>query len=304
MSQSETATPANSGVSTASTVMMTAAKLCLTFPPLRQKIETNSLPFVETALWMYRQIATYRQAWVEHPQYAYWRSLSELAWMPFDNPSWAMVVMALKHPPGIGQHEYSFVVCSVDELTLALQWASSPKVGEFAGVFSISEEFDALPYRFALYSYSAQGKARGYLARMEMKRLLPTKLRKYVSRYRTHKKITKREYLAWPLRVNENKPFIQPGELQHGTHGEIGDWEKANKERLPDWYRQMSKAELWAEWIAASEPVLFAQIDYWIAPTDFYRAVTGDIHPDNVKALFKRLPRTAVEQPAQMEMFK
>lgn len=276
--------------------MTTAAKLCLAFPPLRRKIAVNDLPFAETVLWLAQQMTCYRQAWIEHPQYTLWREQPELAWMRFDDPSWAMVVMALKHPPGRYGREYSFVVCSLDDLPAALQWASTPNVGDFAGVLPISAEFTALPYRFALHSFSTQGKAQGYLARQELKCLLPPKLRKYVNRYRTASRGPKWHYLQMPLRCNDGEVFVTY--LPEGVP--TREWLKSTE--LPEWYRQRTKADLWVEHIAHSDPVFYAQLSYWIAPIDFYRAVTGQIHPDQVRDLFIRLPRH-VDTPGQMSLF-
>lgn len=277
-------------------VMQKAMKLCLAFPPLRRKIIDHNLPFSESVIWMAWRIQVYRTAWEQHPQFALWCNDPELSWMRFDDPSWAMVVMALKHPPGRYGREYSFVVCSLDDLPAALQWASTPKVGEFAGILPISAEFTALPYRFALHSFSTQGKAQGYLARQELKRLLPPKLRKYVTRYRTASRGPKWHYLQMPLRCNHGEVFVTY--LPEGVTAR--EWLKSTP--LPEWYKQRTKADLWVEHIAHSDPVFYAQLSYWIAPLDFYRAVTGQVHPDQVRDLFIRLPRR-VDVPVQMSLF-
>lgn len=299
MSQLETVSPENSGVSIATTVMMTALKLVATFPPLRTKIQAHNLPIVDTTLYIAERLRCYRAAWVSHPQYAEWRQDPELAWMPFDDPAWAMVVVALKHPPGIDKREYSFMICDTSELPNALHWSSTPKVGDFAGVIPISENFYGLPYRYALYSWSVEGKARGYLAREAMKQLLPRKLRKYVNLYRGSQRSAKYEYLRRPTRLLDGDQYLI--EFPHGMH--IKDWLKENRASLPDWYKARDKAQLWSEWLAVTEPVLWAQINYWIDVVDFYRAVTGQIHPEDVRPLFRRLPKTAIEMPVQLPMF-
>lgn len=293
------------------TFLKFATMLILKLPPLRDAVlgdidnHEDSVERVRSALpFVIERLQHYRQAWVEHPQFEHLRTFDELSWLPYDDETWAEVVLCYQHDPGVEGRTMSYVVASSRDLVSAWHWTEKQRIGTFYGILPITEDFSIDPFAMVnVHSFTYEGRAKGYHCRMELKRLLPNKLRKYVSRYRRHKKMPKVHYLTSPLRLLDGRPYLRPNDgngIKNGSYGETADWVKANKADLPDWYRQMTKAQLWVEWVAANEPEVYAQLDYWIGLIDFYMAVTGQVNPNDIEGMFKRLHKSVVEQPEQM----
>lgn len=280
MSQSKRLTP----------VEQLAWKLLWTWPPLREAVldvEADWLTHqikVETALpVVVDRLRHYRQAWQAHPQFEHLRALGLM--LPFQQETWAMVALVFRHAPGVGGREYSFVIGALDDLPTAWDWATHTRIGDFVGLSALPDELACDPYRLLLVASTHDGRARGFHARMELKRLLPPKLRKLVSYYRRAKREPKAVYLAAALACNGGVPF-----LKDDTYGALLEMERANRKAgtLPEWYVCRTKAELWAEQLRAQNATVAAQLAYWIAPEDFYRAVTGQVAPQDVRGLFRR----------------
>lgn len=276
-----------------------ALSMALDFPPLRACFEApgeilESLPQIAHAL------ETYRCAWVQHPQYAYLKAMPELAWKDWDNPLYAEVMLSFKHAPGVEGREYSYVVTDVRELNLAYAWATRTRIGDFDGLLPIRPNISIDPFNITFHSYTHAGRAKGFHCRDQLKRYLPAKLRKWVNKLRRAKRVPKYRYLEEPLPCNNFTPM-----LKGGSDGAIKDSLKAMPAlpALPEWYTSRTKADLWAEKFRISEPVVAAQIDYWIALPDFYRVVSGEVDPNTVRSLFKRIPAKVLDQPVQLTLF-
>lgn len=273
-----------------------ALHLLKTFPTLG--IEGESADDVKTALLLVgSRLTAFRRAWVAHDQFEHWQTLPQLSHLPFDDPTWAEVVMVYRHAPGVDGATESYVVCSTHDLNLAYAWATKTRIGDFAGIRPITERFYANPERITLQSNTHDGRAKGYHCRDELKKYLPGKLRKWVNKERRAKRFPKYAYLGEALACNGFKPAIRSS-----TYGAMKDAMRALPE-LPEWYRERSKGDLWVEMFRVKEPVVAAQIDYWIPLGDFYKAVTGQMNPNDVRGCFRRIPRKAEQQDFQLEMF-
>lgn len=277
-----------------------ALHLIKTFPPMAGTPVTT-----ETVLFVSSKIEQYRRAWEEHGQFEHLKQFPELH-LPYDDPIWAGVVMLFKHPPGVDRREYSYVVTTLSNLNFTWKWAKHQNIGEFKAVMPITEDFDIDPYRITVHSFSYEGRARGFHARMELKRLLPPKLRKYVSKMRTaESKMRKPWYLTTRLNLLDGKAY---SETIPGVSAMSGDDLAAYLRDIvannpPEWYKTMTKRDLWLDAHIVSDPEFIANLSYWIDPLDFYTAVTGKMNPNDVEGCFKRLPKTAVIQPEQMVLF-
>ena len=258
------------------------------FPPLAE------IPFTpETVAFVAQKIEGYRAAWEQHPLY----EPCAVASTP--------VVLMYHHRPGVERREYSYIVVTLGDLGWSFRWEKHQNIGTFAGVMPIDEEFSVHPYRVTVYSFSYEGRARGFHARMELKRLLPPKLRKEVSKQRRAARGPKVWYLQRPLRVLDGKTYVEVcPDLQGASSDEIAIWmREVGEKNPPDWFKQMTKKQLWADWKAATEPAFYAQMNYWIDLADFYQAVTGQMNPNDIETCFKRLPKTAIDQPEQLLLF-
>lgn len=230
----------------------------------------------------------------------------------FDDETWAEVMLVFRHKPGVEGLEHSFVVTDVRELGYAYVWATRTRIGDFVGVYPLPKHMTCDPHQLLLYSNTMEGRGKRYHARMELKRLLPPNLRPLVSKHRRAGRTTKVEYLAKQLPCNNMKPFVLDAtstvdsthKIQSASTGAIVDWLKTGVE-LPDWYKSRTKMDLWAEDLKARQPNLYAQLAYWMGDArNFYRAVTGQIDPNEVESLFVRLPKTAVKsKQVQMALF-
>lgn len=261
----------------------TAMALILSVPPLHKAVGDDwriALPAVIDKL------RHYRNAWEQHPQFEHLRQFPELAWIDFEDETWAEVLVAFRHKPGVDGLEHSFVVGDVREMGAIYAWATRTRIGDFDGIYALPHDFACDPENPVMYPYTHEGRARGYHARMELKRLLPAHLRKYVGKYRRAKKGQKYFYLAEPLPCNGYTPHLDGRDVKLlQTCGK-------NLSAQPEWYRARTKADLWVEKLRYTNPVLYAQIDYWIDPKDFYLAATGQMKPTRVEGCFKRLPNS------------
>lgn len=284
-----------------------ALTLLKQFPPLAD-CRRDALAVAQVMQWLQKC----RAAWVEHPQFEYLRSLPELKWLPFDDETWAEVALVFRHKPGQDNRCHSFIVTDVRELPYAYAWATRTRIGDFIGVYPLPEDLACDPTQMLFYSFTHEGRAKGYHARMELKRLLPPKLRPLVSKHRRASRQPKLIYLTRPLPCNGMMPFVVgttstvEGEHQipNLAHGAIKDWLKTGVE-LPEWFTSRTKADLWVEQLYADEPELHAQLAYWMGdPRNFYLAVTSQVEPNEVEKLFVRLPRSAMKgQAVQMQLF-
>lgn len=260
-----------------------AAGLALHFPPLRDALKGCTTQEAITALVAIEQrINYYSERWQQHPQCKHWQTLPSLDWMKQDEPGNAQVVIAYKHAPGVGGREYSFALCSVGDLTAAYHWSTRTRIGDFAGVYPLPEWMDADPMEITLNSSTHEGRARGFHCRQELKRLLPARLQKWVSKTRGAKKRSKITYLSTFLWEVWKLPLPVP------DMAELKRMERAKG--FPEAYYTMSKADMWVMEMKHRYEQDARGISYYIRLKDFYMVATGQVEPLTVESLFIRTP--------------
>jgi hypothetical protein len=279
-----------------------ALSLLRGFPPLKMERELSRAEYAESIVMIGRWINACQQSWLDHPQYAD---------MGGDAPHQAQVMMVFRHKPGVNNSPYSFVMSGIDDLVLAYSWATKTRIGDFQGVYPLDNNLYCDPNRIGLYSFTHEGKGKSYHARMELKRMLPPKLRSLVSKHRRARRISKLHYLTEPLICNDMIPFVTDmtsttegvHRIQNATGGAIKDWLAAGVE-LPDWYASRTKRDLWGEALKTRDPQLHAELMYWMGDAcNFYDAVIGAVEPNEIKNLFIRRHSKTTQLPKQLALF-
>ena len=212
-----------------------------------------------------QRLQTYWAHWQQHPDFL---ECNRLVPQEPHNPT---VTGVWVHAPGHHQITESYVFASVQDI---LSPATQRWGARIFGTFSHLEPIDhSIPidvrYRQHI-SNSLRSGGQAYHARMELKRLLPPELRKYISLLRHVVAQPKYHHLQndlgfakWQaMSRKERNTLIRTPSLQ------------------PEWYRCASKAQLWAKSLPDQER---RQISAWINPVDLYLCAAGEAHPDDVK---------------------
>lgn len=276
---------------------MLAVKLAKSFPPLVQSLRgCEGQEWVDALLGVEDRLRYYQKRWQSHPQCLHWQSLPEMKWYDHTKPENAQIIIVYKHKPGVDKREYSFVVCSVGDLSIAYNWSTRTRIGDFAGVYSLPHWMNADPHQLTLYSYTHEGRARGFHCREELKRLLPTRLHRWVSKTRSAQKTRKLTYLA--------TVFWKLWELPLPVPDMTTLMKMERSKQLPETYYKLSKAEMWVLKMKRENKEDAQDINYFIRLEDFYMAATGQVEPLMVEPLFIRTPnRLSSKQQVQLPLF-
>lgn len=279
------------------TTQLLSAKLIRSFPPLSHALSgCNEREIVDALLGVEDRLRCYQKRWLSHPQCQHWQSLPQMKWYDHNDPANAQVIIAYKHKPGVDKREHSFVVCSVGDLTFAYNWSTRTRIGDFAGIYALPHWMNADPHQLTLYSYTHEGRARGFHCREELKRLLPTRLHKWVSKTRSAKKTRKLTYLATVLWELWKLPLPVP------DMGTLMEMERSKQ--LPEAYYKLSKAQMWVLKMKQLNAEDARDINYFIRLEDFYMGATGQVEPLTVESLFIRTPnRLSSKMHIQLPLF-
>jgi hypothetical protein len=274
---------------------LTALKLLVTFPPLRQVAE-HLTEAVEVAAAL-DQIATtiqaWRTAWEAHPDYRL-------------GSAEPVVLAQFRHPPGHQKQEYSWLIGGISDMLGQLAWAQRT-LGEPVRLGPILPEFPVDPYFTTAWSASYLGSGRAYHARLALKALLPgsyrgVKFRPLINNVRSWVAQPKVAFLdkdptvlCLPDDLPEHlRSGLHPG---RGTYTRLtsGRWSGAGevrrykpRELLPGWWFKTSKGELWLRYVLTDEQR--RAIATFMDPLDFWRCASGEVHPDEVKDYLVHAP--------------
>lgn len=265
-----------------------ALHLMVNFPPLRFELTADSLNMV------IQKIRKYRDAWATHPQFEHWQKFKELAFLPFASPVFAFAVMVFTHEPGLDKRTETYLVTSLDDFPDAYRWATKTRTfGKFSRVMPIQNDLHGDPHYPVVFNYCYGGKAIAYHARMELKRLLPTSLHRYIQDARRINRQAKNRFLGTPPEKIQ-KFWMPPTDMR-----ELNELQDDRKHH-PDWFKTRSKGELW---VMSLPDQVRGQMRYYMgAEINFWNAATGQVNPNNVESLFIKLPKRAVVIPQQMEL--
>lgn len=202
--------------------------------------------------------------WCDHPDYDWWYKASSWGLTIEESPESAIMLGTFEHEPGVEKRTESYIIGSLNEVLGQIDWGERT-LGVFTGIAPLPHEIHLDPLsqiRNTYLSFSLKGSGRAYRARMELKRLLPRKLKPLVQKARRGNACPKWQFMDAEMKAI--KGIIRKPSLQ------------------PDWYRSKTKGQLWLDSLARSEPGTFALLSKYIKPQDFWVCATGKIHPDDV----------------------
>lgn len=244
---------------------------------------------------VFERLAKLWAEWLVHPDYVDWirRDYEPDILSPF-------AVGVFTHEEGIRGSE-SYIVSSLRDIISAIDWGERT-LGEFHDIVPIWPEFNLPPiarYRQVVLSASPKGAGNAYECRMELKRLLPDCLHKWLTWARKTNRRPKYELLEVLATCNLDRSV---------SRREVVTWMK-DQANWPDWYAGHTKAELvtlgceimpdgyWGRLLNKQgrsdvirgnrilPPDVLVQIRVYIDPMDFWRAATGRIKSTKVADL-------------------
>lgn len=207
------------------------------------------------------------EAWTAHPAYPHH---IEIFGKPADlrNP---VAVAIFQHDPGKHGFTESYIVDSLRGLCASIEWGER-NMGEFVEVYPVEAYVPVDLYQQITINHSwKSGRARGYACRQQLKATLPAKLRKYVSRarsFRRMRKIELAEHLGWATHDT----------YDHDLHQHVG---------LPAAYHRLTKRDIVIKHILPQE---FPEIADYMQYDNFWDAVDGTLDPNSIKKLIMHQP--------------
>lgn len=202
-------------------------------------------------------IAAWWDAWRVHPDYP-----ASCAHDPADPE----VVAVFSHPPGKKGCTESYVIAPLADATSpnTRRWAQRTWDGRLARIDPISDDIPVSPYYTGFISNGLKGAGQAYQARQRLRELLPPQLRPLISRAR-----------SWAARPKWW--FLPPTPEVHPRQ----------RSTWPVWYTQATKAQLIIEHKLFDDDKQRQQLERYIDAEAFYRAASGQVHPDDVAPLFR-----------------
>lgn len=257
--------------------------------PLTEDIRQASDPsealdiYLEAIVQLETGIRRLWEHWQGHPDFE--RINQALPQSPHD----PHVMGAFKHPtPGINGATHSYIITTFNDLLapMTMRWAKKT-FGEFDYLTAVPYEItDLSDSRQSFLSFDLNGSSKARYGRLRLKQLLPKKLHKLCR--------LARRWAATPKRAHLDSNMPGFFSLSHQEKLKIS----RSKSLQPDWYRNASKAELWVKFVL--EPEDRKELAKWIDPVTFYRAATGEYHPDDIYALIMPRPH----QPALFDILR
>lgn len=224
----------------------------------------------------------FRRYWEQHP-----------AFSDNGNPYLVMVVWVFRHPPGLGGQRESYLISEIDDLQ-NLKWGMKRKDWRLTGIRPISPTLPVHDSRVLLLANGTSGRSAAYLCRMELKRLLPGRLKRMVSRLRRPPFKRKHEYLGqalpkWGHVATNYNVYIDPHRPQP----------------LPDWFARVTVRDLWVEYVRTRYPQESKWLEYYMGSLyHLHDAIYGKIPHDMVITFFERLPAHVTDnRPIQLKLF-
>ena len=229
-----------------------------------------------------RECATW--LWLHNPEFRRWRiAVIESAmrhwwteWQkhpdfeghPYnDEPHNPIIQLAVEHEPGVGGRTRSFIIGSLLGVTAPKQIALARKMGHSFTLEAILPDHPVDPWFVSVLSYSYAGRGRGYWARRYLKELLPKRLHRLITKVRRLNRMAKYKFL----------PVREPG---------MPNW---SRETWPDWYREHTKGEIIMLRELSDEE--HGDLSVYVDPMDFFRIVTGKVHPGDVQSYVLHQPQ-------------
>lgn len=225
-------------------------------------------------------------AWLEHPEFEayYTEPWLDGRYSPELDLFSVMVRMMFEHEPGIGGETRSWTVCCIEDANPNMVKRGERRLGKFVGLESIEPDDPVSAIYPLLISHSYKGANRAFYARMALKDLLPRDLKPWVSKARSGNNWPKYQLLRQNYLSMETWQ-----EIVVRCKGDMRQLRSQCEDLVPEWYWSKSKGELWIE-TQMSESVK-ARLGQWIAPMDFWRCATGQVHPEEVTQYVTHQPR-------------
>jgi hypothetical protein len=211
-------------------------------------------------------------AWEAHPFFEEYYAggwSGKLDAGPIEPRLYAPVALAVfTHEVGLRGHPESYVVSTLPDLIASIRWGERT-LGDFAGVIPVPDDFpsDLIgSCRQVVISHSPKGAGNAYECRMELKRLLPRKLHRWIVLARRVNSKPKWQFLPMP----------PPG---------VG---REDKSWWPDWYKDNTKGQLFlyhdAPYRSLTDEAR-AQIRDYTSLESFWKAATGRVRAVEVRDL-------------------
>lgn len=230
------------------------------FPPLKGTLENGDA--LEELAILTLKVKEYFERWKMHPAF---NSAMEM----FGKQDWwnPKVIYAYKHEEIFKGYPYSYMFGNLMDLASPSQynWALRTFKAEFSHIMPVDNE---TPLSIKRIGWISNRPSNDCAARFHLRKILPSKLHKYISIGRSWKRLKKSHFLRMAVLRGEipNEALTQSG-----------------KSFQPAWYREKTKKEFVLQ--DPENQGLFRAVSDYMPPETFYDIVTGNIDYHSIDGL-------------------